>query len=771
MTYQINISGIVQGVGFRPMVYALATKKRISGTVSNSTEGVVIQFNADEKTAHQFYKAILNNLPSNSRVTHHLLTKIKSHLFNGFHIIESTTSSTTSVMLSPDFAMCASCREEIHDPTNRRYHYPFITCTQCGPRYSIIFSLPFDRSTTSMNEFEMCETCISEYSNVSDRRFYSQTNSCEDCGIKLKLHLATTLLESQKQIIPTAIQLLEAGKTVAVKGIGGYLLLCDATNENAISQLRKRKHRATKPFAVLYPNLSQLRSDVKLCKAEEAALQSVEAPIVIVALKTELTTNIQTQLIAPGLQSIGVMLPYAPLLELIASQFQKPLIATSANISNSPIVYQDDEAIQLLFSMADAVLVHNRAIVIPQDDSVVRFTDSGRRIVIRRARGMSPSCFGTSPTSENILAVGAQLKSTIALQHSRNTYLSQYIGNLESADTEKNYQTILNHLLTVTGAKPELILADLHPDYTATRLGQQYASISTIPFEQIQHHEAHLAAVLSENNLLEEDNPILGVVWDGTGLGSDLHHWGGEFFRWQENELSRVAHLSYFPLLLGDKMAREPRLSALALTPIHYVHLLEENFTQQEWKIYTTALQTESTKSSSMGRLFDAVAAWCGFCDKATYEGEAALLLEEAAKDFIQSQKAEYFHSYPIQCNSYVVDTPLLVVQVINDVRQGIDAREIAARFHCTLVQLIKNIAEQHQLKSIAFSGGVFQNALLVGLIEKYLSKEFQLYFHRQLSPNDECISFGQLAHWQMTSKKNLSSTYEFVSNIAPVVK
>lgn len=761
----------MQGVGFRPMVYAVAKANEINGTVSNSAEGVLIQFNAEEKKAQQFYKSILSNLPSNSKVTHHQLTEIKNQTFRTFSIVESTNSATTSVMLSPDFAMCAQCREELHNSSNRRYHYPFITCTECGPRYSIIQGLPYDRVNTSMSDFEMCEGCTAEYSATSDRRFYSQTNSCGTCGIELRLHLSSGVIESQTEILDSVNQLLLLGKTVAVKGVGGYLSLCDATNKEAVVQLRKRKHRPTKPFAVLYPTLLHIQEDFSLGKEEADALQSVEAPIVIVSLKSNSTTEIQTELIAPGLHSVGVMLPYAPLLELLVFQFQKPLVATSANISNSPIVYQDDEAVESLFAVADAVLVHNRAIVIPQDDSVVRFTDSGRRIAMRRARGMSPSYFGTSPTSENILAVGAQLKSTIALQHSGNIYLSQYIGDLESADTEKNYQTILNHLLTVTGAKPELILADLHPDYTSTRLGQQYASISTIPFEQIQHHEAHLAAVLSENNLLEEGNPILGVVWDGTGLGSDLHHWGGEFFRWQKNELSRVAHLSYFPLLLGDKMAREPRLSALALTPIHYVHLLEENFTQQEWKIYTTALQTESTKSSSMGRLFDAAAAWCGFCDRATYEGEAALLLEEAAKDFMQSQKAEYFHSYPIQCNSDVIDTHFLLVQVISDVRLGIDAREIAARFHCTLVQLIKNIAEQHQLKSIAFSGGVFQNALLVGLIENHLAKEFQLYFHRQLSPNDECISFGQLAHWQMTGKKQSRSKFGFASNIPQVVK
>lgn len=763
MTYQINISGIVQGVGFRPMVYAVAKANEINGTVSNSAEGVLIQFNAEEKKAQQFYKSILSNLPGNSKVTHHQLTEIKNQTFRTFSIVESTNSATTSVMLSPDFAMCAQCREELHNPSNRRYHYPFITCTECGPRYSIIQGLPYDRVNTAMSDFEMCEGCTAEYSATSDRRFYSQTNSCGTCGIELRLHLSSGVIESQTEILDSVNQLLLLGKTVAVKGVGGYLLLCDATNKEAVVHLRKRKHRPTKPFAVLYPTLSHIQKDVSLRKEEADALQSVEAPIVIVSLNSNSTTEIQTELIAPGLHSVGVMLPYAPLLELLAFQFQKPLVATSANISNSPIVYQDDEAVESLFAVADAVLVHNRKIVIPQDDSVVRFTNKGIRIVMRRARGMSPAYLGPNPTEENILAMGAQLKSTIALQHACNTYLSQYIGDLESADTEKNYQTILNHLLAVTGAEPKLIVTDLHPDYTSTRLGQQQASSLNVSVKPVQHHEAHLAAVLSENDLLKSDVSVLGVVWDGTGLGSDNNNWGGEFFKWHEQELSRIAHVNYFPMLLGDKMAREPRLSALAIAPTDHIHLLRSKFTAQEWKIYVSALQTESTKTSSMGRLFDAVAAWCGLCDKDTYEGEAALLLEEAARGFIRSQGADYFYSYHIQHRGETIETSSLINQIVDDVQREIDLGEIAARFHCTVVNLIRIVAKQNQLKSIAFSGGVFQNVLLVELIENHLSDDFKLFFHKQLSPNDECISFGQLAHAQIISS---SLTHNSNSNV-----
>lgn len=759
MTYRIHLTGIVQGVGFRPMVFMAAKKFGVNGSVSNSSSGVEILFNADDSLAQQFYQSILQSLPANSRVLHHQMTHTKNQTFEMFSIVESTSDPTTSVLLSPDFALCKSCREELHDPANRRYQYAFTTCTQCGPRYSVTNALPYDRIHTTMQPFQMCIDCQKEYDNPFDRRFYSQTNSCCRCGIKMSLHLPSLEVIEDAEVIDKTIDLIQTGKIVAVKGVGGFLLLCDATNADVILRLRERKHRPTKPFALLYPNEDLLKGDVELNETEHRELNSPVAPIVLVRLKYNSCSGVQSKFIAPGLHSLGAMLPYAPLLEQIATGVNKPVIATSANISNAPIVYRNEDALRSLFSVADAVLVHNRDIVIPQDDSVVRFSNTGSKIIIRRSRGWAPTFFPSHKFPEQcVLAMGAQLKSTVTLLHLANVYISQYIGDLENADTEKNYKTVFQHLLKITGARPELILVDSHPDYASTTIGNEFGILTGTTAQRIQHHRAHFAAVLAENNLMDTEKPILGVIWDGVGLGDDGASWGGEFFSWEGQEMNRVQQLSYFPLLLGDKMAREPRLCAFTLSNEPDRKILASRFTTQEWKVYSSALKTETIKTSSMGRVFDAVAAWCGLCDKVSYEGEAALLLEEAANEFFRTNE-DYFESYPLGYSNGQVDTLAFIKEVINDVVAGTNRQKVAARFHCTLVKLIEEVALVRQIQSLAFSGGVFQNALLVRLIEKRLSNTFKLYFHQQLSPNDECISFGQLAYWSMCEKLNTNKS------------
>jgi hydrogenase maturation protein HypF len=754
MTYRIHLTGIVQGVGFRPMVYSVAHRLGVNGTVSNSSAGVEIVFTSDDELAENFYKAILQHLPARSHVTQHHMTAIADQSFKNFSIIESSPLPTASVLLAPDFALCESCRAELMDSSNRRHRYAFITCTTCGPRYSITTKLPYDRIHTNMQHFQMCQNCQQEYANPLDQRFYSQTNSCAACGIEMSLYFPYLSETGVNQVIKDTAQLIREGKTVAVKGIGGYLLLCDATQSQAIVRMRERKHRPSKPFAVLYPDATILQQDVELTDVEWEALKSPAAPIVLTHVKLHTQSGIRSSLVAPGLHTLGVMLPYAPLLELIASEFDFPLVATSANISNSPIVYKDEDALNSLFAVADAILVHNREIAIPQDDSVMRFTADGRKIIIRRSRGLAPTYFVSNDfPAQQILAMGAQLKGTIALSHHSNVYVSQYIGDLESADTEQNYQTVTEHILKITDAQPELILTDAHPEYASTRLGNQFASLLRIPVRKIQHHKAHFAAVLYENNLQETEEPILGVIWDGTGLGEDGKSWGGEFFSWDGLAMDRIAHLEYFPLLLGDKMAREPRLSALAIsTTEEHQSLLRASFTKQEWKVYTAALKTEKNKTSSIGRLFDAVACWCGVCNTASYEGEAALLLEELASLFFKMNK-DYFQPYPLDYLNGQVNTLSLAAQVIHDVIAGTNPSAVAARFHCTLVKLIQLVGQKMNTQSIAFSGGVFLNALLVSLIEKHLGTEYKLYFHQQLSPNDECISFGQLAYCTMLHK------------------
>lgn len=751
MTWRLLIKGQVQGVGFRPMVYREANRLGLPGFVSNSPSGVEVVFNAaDEVAATCFSDLILKNIPANSIVTDSSLQIVASQDFGQFHIAVSESAMVNTVQITPDLALCSTCRRELHHPESRRYQYAFISCTRCGPRYSIMQQLPYDRPETMMRNFAMCPTCSTEYNDPDDRRFYAQTISCSDCGPTISLHQQDQITETDEAAIAGTIQLLLAGKIVAMKGTGGYLLMCDATDAGAIGLLRKKKNRPAKPFAVLYPDVDTLERDVLLHNEALEWLKGPVAPIVLLPISENPMSGLAASIIAPGLQLLGVMLPNTPLLELIAAGANRPLIATSANVSHAPIIYQDEAAMHSLFDITDAILTHDLEIVVPQDDSVMRFTESGRPVILRRSRGMAPVFFPRMPfPNRQILAMGAQLKSTLSLLQAGKIYLSQYIGDLENFETVQHFQFLTQHLLQLTGMHPELILCDLHPGYTSTQLGQQMAASQQIPLIKIQHHEAHFAAVLAENGLHSMEEPVLGVIWDGTGYGKDGKIWGSEFFLWESHKMERIGHLAYYPSLAGDKMAKEPRLSALAVTPAEYRNLLSPRFTPREWTIYMALLASDTLQTSSMGRLFDAAAAWCGYSDISEYEGAAALWLETAATMFLKQRK-DYFESYPIEFENKKILTTALVSFVIEDVRKGVDPAEIAARFHCTLVKLIRDMADTNGLKRIAFSGGVFQNALLVSLIEKHLGETYDLFFHRQLSPNDECISFGQLAHWEL---------------------
>jgi hydrogenase maturation protein HypF len=751
MTWRLLINGQVQGVGFRPMVYREAKRFSIPGLVSNTPSGVEVVFNtADESAATRFSDLVLKNIPANSIVTDCSLQIVASQDFEYFQIAASESAMVNTVQITPDLALCSTCRRELHTPGNRRYRYAFTSCTCCGPRYSIMQQLPYDRPETTMRDFAMCAACSTEYNDPDDRRFYAQTISCSDCGPTISLFQQDQPTETNEAAITGTIQLLLSGKIVAVKGTGGYLLMCDATDAEAIGLLRKKKNRPAKPLAVMYPDEDKLRQDVLLHNEALEWLKGPVAPIVLLSMIGNPMSGIAASIIAPGLPLLGVMLPNTPLLELIAAGANRPLIATSANISHAPIIYQDEAAMRDLFEIADAILTHDLEIAVPQDDSVMRFAESGRPVILRRSRGMAPVFFPRMPfPNRQILAMGAQLKSTLSLLQAGKIYLSQYIGDLENFETVQHFQFLTQHLLQLTGMDPELILCDLHPGYTSTQLGQQMAANLQIPLIKIQHHEAHFAAVLAENGLHATEEPVLGVIWDGTGYGSDGKIWGSEFFLWESHKMERIGHLAYYPSLAGDKMAKEPRLSALSVTPAEYRNLLSPRFTTREWTIYTALLAADTLQTSSMGRLFDAVAAWCGYTGISEYEGAAALWLETAATMFLKQRK-DYFESYPIEFENKKIHTTALVIFVIEDVRNGVNPAEIAARFHCTLVNIIRDMADANGLKQIAFSGGVFQNALLVSLIEKYLGEDFYLFFHRQLSPNDECISFGQLAHWEL---------------------
>lgn len=638
-TWHIHIRGQVQGVGFRLFVYKKAQDYNLKGWVNNTTDGVHAEFNADEETARELYANLIENAPELSKITAHNLEEVEARPFDDFSIVHSEDKGEPNLLLTPDFALCNNCREELFEAADRRHAYPFITCTRCGPRYSVIENLPYDRERTTMESFNMCESCLREYNDPVDRRYYSQTNSCRDCGISMLLYEKRQKLISFHEggIIEQVCGYWQKGNIVAIKGIGGYLLTCDASNKEAIRTLRRRKHRPAKPFALIYPDLDSLDQDMLISDREKGALTGSVSPILLLALRDTLASNIRAGEIAPGLSQVGVMIPYTLLYALLLKQFGHPIIVTSGNITNAPIVFKDSEALSGLSDIADYILTNDRDIVIPQDDSVGSFSGKhGQKIVIRRSRELAPTYINPKLdlTDETILATGAMLKSTFCYMQSQNIYISQYLGDLQNYEKERHYKHTLEHLVKLFEKQPEVILADKHPDYFSTRYAERLSAELGIPINKYQHHKAHFAAVMGEHNLIDSEELVLGVVWDGIGLGDDGQAWGGEFFTYQDYAFRRTHYFEYMDFILRDKMSREPRISAL--TAVHGIensgNLLEKKFNKTEWVNYQKLLQKSGNlKTSSVGRLFDAVSSLLGIKDRSSYEGEAAMLLENVA--------------------------------------------------------------------------------------------------------------------------------------------
>ncbi|MEO1516938.1 MAG: carbamoyltransferase HypF [Bacteroidota bacterium] len=770
MTWHIHVEGQVQGVGFRPFIFSLAQKYGLNGWVSNTVDGVHLVCNANKRTVLKLMDTIVTDAPRLSKITSIRRFKIQQQFFDNFQIIHSKETGKANLLLTPDFALCNDCRQELKQANNRRYGYPFITCTNCGPRYSIIRKLPYDRQNTTMEAFPMCPTCQEEYDDPSDRRYFSQTNSCSDCGIELCLFDASQAIVSKNttDILKRIIHEWKAGKIIAIKGIGGYLLTCDASNEAAVLELRKRKYRPSKPFALLYPTATALK-DFEL---DDLALQELESHVSPIVLLDLAASANALPGVAPGLNRVGIMLPYTPLYELLMQAFGKPIVATSGNISNSPIVYEDEKALRELSTVADFVLTNNRDILLPQDDSLVQFSFFHKqKIVLRRSRGIAPTYINADVKlpRERILAMGAMLKSTFGLSHSGNKYISQYLGDLTHFDAQQNFEHVLQHFLELFDMRADVILRDQHPSYPSSQMGEQLSKKWNVPIFDVQHHLAHFGAIIGEHNLLPSSEPILGVIWDGTGLGEDGQIWGGEFFTYEKYQFSRCQHFEYFDFILGDKMPKEPRISALSTCwdAAGAEAFLEEKFSQTEWRIYRKMLQKKnSLQSSSVGRIFDAVASLLGIMDKQTYEGEAAMRLEALATTYFQKHGLDFSSSY---FSNYVyrrrISTKSLMAGIIRDLQQGKARDFIAAKFHFSLAHLIKMVANDLKIQHIACSGGVFQNALLVDLVLYHLKGDFELYFHKELSPNDENISFGQLVCYQIKKQRESFSKHTFKSN------
>ncbi len=748
-TYHIHVKGIVQGVGFRPFVYRLAHSHQLKGNVCNTTDGVHILITTSEEKAQTFSKEINEKAPERAVITGVNIVKVDSEEFREFSIIESHGETDNSVLLTPDYALCEECKNEFFNEENRRNGYPFITCTLCGPRYSIIRSLPYDRHLTTMDSFNMCPSCVEEYETIYDRRYYSQTNSCPECSITLSIEPEISSIPAIEYVINS----WKEGKIVAIKGIGGYLLTCDATNIESITLLRNRKHRPTKPLAVMYPDLDTLEHDANVDVFIERELKSPESPIVLIQIKEQPNSGLDMDGVAPGLNHIGAMMPYAPIYELLLSEFKKPIIATSGNLSGDPIEYTNEEAGNNLNDIADVILHNNRDIMVPQDDSVVGFSSiHKKKIIIRRSRGMAPTFLNFDhdlTANESILSMGGLLKSTFGLITQGNIYISQYLGDTDSYNTQKNFKSVLNHLLSVTGSRPQKIICDAHPGFYSSQEAERMASEWGIELIKIQHHKAHFAAVMGENNLLEGNEKVLGFIWDGVGLGDDGDIWGGEVFSYERSSIKRLNKIPSFIYVLGDKMAKEPRISSFTLLHSYGISTdsIKKKFSDYEWDIYHKLIDKEGISTTSMGRIFDAVASLILNIDLQSYEGEAAMKLEAAGTRYYQkiSRQREMLD------DSQSLTFKEIIQRVVSN--ENIDPEEASFQFHLDLVKYMQGIVKRGDTINITFSGGVFQNRLLVDLISDILGDKYNLFWHKQLSPNDENISFGQLMynHYNLT--------------------
>ncbi len=759
-TFHIHITGQVQGVGFRPFVYVLASKFGLKGWVKNTIDGVHIVFNAEKAIADDFYSAVTENAPRLSIITNHQMVQIEDLCFAGFEIDHSEGEGKTNLLVTPDFAICPDCFAEMSDASNRRSAYPFITCTNCGPRFSIIRGLPYDRPLTTMESFDMCPDCLSEYTDPENRRYFSQTNSCPACPVNLTIKIKNEVgrfiavdPSDQSGQIQKISAFLKEGRIIAIKGIGGFLLVCDASDPEVIRTLRLRKRRPSKAFAVMYPDMETVKNEFITPDAALDLMSGPVFPIVLLRPKPGEKTGICTELIAPGLGKTGVMVPYTPLFVLMMQAFGQPVIATSGNVSGSPIAYDNHQAEDLLGNIADVIVENDRDIVIPQDDSVVQFSDKReKKVILRRSRGLAPNYIDAALNfpDEQILAVGAELKSAFAHLFNRILYVSQYLGDQETYETKRVFEQNIRHCIQLFGSRPQKVIHDLHPGYLSTYFALEMSEKEGIPKFAIQHHEAHFAAVLGEHHLFDAREPVLGVIWDGVGYGADGQIWGGEFFGYQDGAIKRMYHIPNFDFILGDKMPREPRISALTICKNipELQDVIRQKFSQTEWSVYQKLLDPSGNlKSSSMGRFFDAAASVILGIDRQTYEGEAAMLLEAAASAVYtvnESERTDYLAGWNFGGENL---SAVILMRAHEEKLRGKEPGRIALNVHLTLVSLISRVAKKLGYRQLAFSGGVFQNALMVDLLIEELGNEFSLYFHERLSPNDECIAFGQLMH------------------------
>lgn len=719
---ELRISGAVQGVGFRPFVFRLANEFGLAGFVGNDADGVFVELEGAEESIEAFRKRLELEHPPAAVIHRVVCRPLEPWGEREFRIVASPTGQAPRALISPDLDCCEDCLRETLDPLDRRHLYAFTNCTNCGPRYTIIQALPYDRPQTTMGSFEMCDACRAEYEDPRDRRFHAQPNACPECGPQYSMSLEEIA------------ELLKEGEVLAIKGVGGYHLACDARRAASVARIRSGKGRLTKPFAVMVKDLATARSLAVVNTAEEELLSGQAAPIVLLRGRGELPDQV-----APGLDTLGVMLPYTPFHHLLfALSGLDALVMTSGNRSGLPICSTRVEAEQHLRSLTPHIVSHNREIEIPCDDSVVRVV-KGSLLPMRRSRGYAPFPVKLPFHVPPLLAVGAQMKSTFCLGRGRDAFLSQHLGDLESLETLRYFERVASHLQRLYQLEPEGLVCDLHPDYLSTRWAEQ----TGLPLFRVQHHHAHLAAIMAEHGL-DEEAEVLGVILDGTGYGVDGTVWGGEILRGGYRSFERIAFLKPVPLLGGDLAVREPWRMALSHLWSAGLELPGGNpvlaAAGERFSVVRAQYQrrVNSVMTSSMGRLFDAVAALAGVCQTVEYEAQAAILLEAVAR---RDEQGVYRFGPGW-------DAGPLLEQVLCDWSRGESAGTIAMRFHRGVCQAATELVlNHHRGLPVVLSGGVFQNAMLLELLElKLRSRGVTVYSHRTVPPNDGGLALGQLA-------------------------
>ena len=746
---RLHITGIVQGVGFRPTVFNLAQRHLLKGWVLNNAHGVEIELRGTEQNVQAFIQDLRQNPPPLSVIDSFTVEDASDQAFTEFQIRHSEDDPSDFLPVSPDLNICPDCRRELFDPSDRRYRYPFINCTNCGPRFSIVTGIPYDRPNTSMASFSLCPDCAEEYQDPANRRFHAQPIACPVCGPQVWYEESGQKLAERETALQAARKALAEGKILAVKGLGGFHLVCDAQNPQTVEKLRLRKRRSGKPFALMAFDVDTIKEFARVCPDEEKLLTSPMAPVVL--LETTLAGKELARLVAPDQNRLGFMLPYTPLHLLLlepAEGFPKVLVMTSGNLSEEPIAYSNADAHKRLSQLADGFLLHDRPIHTRIDDSVVSVIE-GVPHIQRRARGFAPLPLQISSNAIPTLACGTELKNTFCLIRDRYAFVSHHIGDLENQETLTAFEDAVRHYEKIFRIKPQLLAADMHPDYLANRYARQRAAEENLLLVEVQHHHAHIVSCMADNGLKQHER-VIGLAFDGTGFGTDGAIWGGEALLADWKGFQRLCHLEYMPLPGGEAAVRKPARMALSLilqagidpdcVPFPFHQALDPEERAAVANQVRTGFNTP--KTSSAGRLFDGVAALIGLHQQISYEAQNAIALETIADPDEQSS-----YDFPLE-NGQILVSPVIQA-IVEDIKQKVAPAVISARFHNGLSACVVNVSQQIRsqtgLRQVALSGGVWQNKTLIRHTITALGESgFDVFWPRKLPTNDGGVSFGQ---------------------------